>query len=178
MPEELWMEVHYIVQMVKVIQSCLTLCNAMNCPWNSPGKNIAWVAFRFSRGYSKPRDWIQISCIAGRFFTSWAKREALYRWYLGPKSLQSCLTLWDPMYCSPPGSSVHGISQTRILEWVAISFSRRSSQPRDWTCVSCLLHWKAGSLPLVLQGSYQNHPQEEDAKMQKRQNGCLRKPYK
>ena len=40
---------------------------------------------------------------------------------------QSRLTLCDPMDCSPPGSSVHGISQTRILEWVAISFSRGSS---------------------------------------------------
>ena len=49
---------------------------------------------------------------------------------------QSCLTLCDPMDCSLPGSSVHGIFQARILEWVAISFSRRSSQPRDWTQVS------------------------------------------
>ena len=46
---------------------------------------------------------------------------------------QSCLTLWDPMDCSPPGSSVHGIPQARILEWVAISLSRGSSQPRDGT---------------------------------------------
>ena len=43
----------------------------------------------------------------------------------------------DPMDCSPPGSSVHEIFQARILEWVAISFSRGSSQPRDWTRVSC-----------------------------------------
>ena len=48
---------------------------------------------------------------------------------------QSCPTLWDPMDCSPPGSSVHGISQDRILEWAAISFSRGSSQPRDRTQV-------------------------------------------
>ena len=47
------------------------------------------------------------------------------------KSLQSCQTLCDPMDCSPPGSSVHGILQARISEWVAISFSRRSSQTRD-----------------------------------------------
>ena len=52
------------------------------------------------------------------------------------KSLQSCLTLYDPMDCSLPGSSVHGILQSRILEWVAISFSRGSSQPRDWTSIS------------------------------------------
>ena len=53
------------------------------------------------------------------------------------KSLQSCPTLWDTIDCSPPGSSVHGILQARILEWIAIPFSRGSSQPRDWTWVSC-----------------------------------------
>ena len=51
---------------------------------------------------------------------------------------QLCPTLWDPMDCRPPGSSVHGISQARILEWVAISSSRGSSRPRDQTHVSCL----------------------------------------
>ena len=44
---------------------------------------------------------------------------------------QSCLILCDPMGCSPPGSSVHGILQTRILDWVANSFSRGSFRPRD-----------------------------------------------
>ena len=48
----------------------------------------------------------------------------------------SCsIVLCNPMDCSPPGFLVHGISQARILEWVAISFSRRSSPPRDWTWV-------------------------------------------
>ena len=47
------------------------------------------------------------------------------------KSLQSCLTLCYPMDYSISGSSVHGIFQAKVLEWVAISFSRRSSQPRD-----------------------------------------------
>ena len=51
---------------------------------------------------------------------------------------QSCLTLCDPTNCSPPGFSVHGILQARILEWIAIPFSRGSSQPRDWTLVSCI----------------------------------------
>ena len=51
------------------------------------------------------------------------------------KSLQSCLTLCDPMDYSPPGSSVHDILQARRLEWVAFSFLRRS-QPRDQTCIS------------------------------------------
>ena len=51
---------------------------------------------------------------------------------------RSCPTLCDPVDCSPPGSSVHGILQARILEWVAISFSRGSSRPRDRTQVSCI----------------------------------------
>ena len=49
---------------------------------------------------------------------------------------QSCPTLCDPMDCGPPDSSVRGILQARILEWVAVPFSRGSSQPRDWTQVS------------------------------------------
>ena len=56
----------------------------------------------------------------------------------------SCLVMYNccnPTDCSPPGSSVHGISQARILKWVAISYSRRSSQPRDWTHVSCIARW-------------------------------------
>ena len=50
---------------------------------------------------------------------------------MGAKSLQLCPTLCDPMDCSLPVSSVHGILQARIPEWIAISFSRGSSQPRD-----------------------------------------------
>ena len=52
---------------------------------------------------------------------------------------QWCLTLCDPMDCT--GSSVHGILQAKLLEWVAIPFSRESSQPRDWTHVSCTCRW-------------------------------------
>ena len=57
---------------------------------------------------------------------------------------QWCLTLCDPMDCSPPSSSVHGIFQARTLEWVAISFSRGSSQSRNrnhGSCVSCITRW-------------------------------------
>ena len=50
---------------------------------------------------------------------------------------QACPTLWDPMDYSLPGSSVQGIFQTRMQEWVAISFPRGSSWPRDWTWVTC-----------------------------------------
>ena len=171
---------------------------------------LEWVAISFSRGSSRPRDPTRVSCIAGRFFTDWATREAhsiplynthhtfdehfdcfqsvaiadnvahivnifwlmfyqsdvlmlIYSDYIlyvskvltyksqfyfcvpetekralnltvytgaiklhaaaAAKSLQSCLTLCDPIDGSPPGSSVPGILQARTLEWVAIAFS-------------------------------------------------------
>ena len=57
-----------------------------------------------------------------------------------------------------PGSSVHGTSQARILEWVAMPSSRGSSQPRDQTCISLLhlVHWQVGSLPLAAPGKLLN----------------------
>ena len=64
--------------------------------------------------------------------------EDIKRWQEHTESevAQSGLTLCDPVDCSPPGSSVHGILQARILEWVAVSFSKGSSRPRDRTQVS------------------------------------------
>ena len=62
---------------------------------------------------------------------------------------QCSSTLCDPMDCSPPGSSVHGILQARILEWVAVSFSRGSSQLRDRTRISYFLHCRR-----ILYGSH------------------------
>ena len=53
---------------------------------------------------------------------------------------QSCPTLCNLEDCSLPGFSAHGISQARTLEWVAMPSSRGCSQPRDWTCVSCIAH--------------------------------------
>ena len=62
---------------------------------------------------------------------------------MGFRVTESCPTLCDPMDCSPPGSYVHGILQAIILEWIAISYSRGSSRPRDQTCVSShFLHWQ------------------------------------
>ena len=53
--------------------------------------------------------------------------------------------LCNPMDCTLSGSSVHGISQTGIPEWVSIPSSRGSSRPRDQTCISCFLHWQVDS---------------------------------
>ena len=68
---------------------------------------------------------------------------------MGAQSLQLCPALCNPMDYSPPGSSVHGILQGRMLEWVARPSSRGSSWPRDRTCVSCIAggfftHWATG----------------------------------
>ena len=68
---------------------------------------------------------------------------------------QSCPTLCNPMDCSLPVFSVHGIFQPRILEWVAISFSRESPRPRDRTQVSCIVGrcftlWATREVPLKL----------------------------
>jgi len=65
---------------------------------------------------------------------------------------QSCLTLFDPMDWNPPGFSVQGILQARTLEWVIMPSSRWSSQPKDWTQVSCIAHrfWATrDSLPVA-----------------------------
>ena len=125
-----------------VIQSCLSLFNPMDCspPVSSilgisQAKILEWVAISFSRS-SRPTDQTQISCIAGRFFTIWATREPILPHRKKKVKVKSFPTLCDHMDCSLPGSFIHGIFQARLLEWIAISFSRGSSQPRDWTRVS------------------------------------------
>ena len=75
--------------------------------------------------------------------TSWTIKKAESE----SEVAQSCPTLCDPVDCSLPGSSVHGIFQARILEWVAISFSRGSSRPRDRTLVSSSLSGSSSFSP-------------------------------
>ena len=112
---------------VKVAQLCLTLCDPMDYTVHRilQARILEWVALPFSRESSQPRVRIQVSCIAGGFFTSCATREAPNHVSNESESesevAQRCPTLCDPVDCSPPGSSVHGILQARILEWVAIS---------------------------------------------------------
>ena len=88
----------------KLLQSCPTLCDPIDGspptrlprPWDSPGKNTG-VGCHFL-----------LQCVKVK-----SEREVI----------QSCPTLRDPLDCSPPGSSIHGIFQARVLEWVAIAFS-------------------------------------------------------
>ena len=72
-------------------------------------------------------DFLLIATQHGKRDIYQTQMKALRIQHMHAKSLQSCPTPFSPMDCSPPGSSVHGILQARILEWVAISFSRASS---------------------------------------------------
>ena len=98
---------------------------------------LEWVAYPFSRESSWPRNWTRVSCIVGGFSTTWATRDDLMS-LDAPISYGVWLFLWL-MNCSPPGSSVHGISQARILKGVTMPSSRRPSPPRDQTQVSCIV---------------------------------------
>ena len=122
-------------------------CGPMDCsPPSSSVHGISqvrileWVAISFSRESSRPRDQAHVSCIAGKFFTTApqgnprmciCETKMYVNYCVHAKSLQSCPTLCSPMDCSLPGSSVHGILQAIILEWVAMLFSSGSSRPRD-----------------------------------------------
>ena len=137
----------------KSLQSYLTVCNPMDC--SPPGfpvhrilqtRLLEWIAMLSSRESSQSRNRALISylsCLTDSFATISATSVQF------SSVTQSCLTLCDPVDCSPPGFPVHGILQATILEWVAMPSSRGSPQPRDQTPVSyvcCidrqfLYHW-------------------------------------
>ena len=125
---------------------------------------LKWVAYCFSRESSRPRNWTGVSCIPGGFFTKWAIREANIFWSLHLSFL--VITVVDyPKDYSLPSSSIHGIFQARILEWVALSISGRSSWPRGWTQVSCIVGrhftiWVTREVPnnVVTKDNFQRFP--------------------
>ena len=102
----------------KSLQSCRTLCDLIDGsppgsprPWDSPGKNTG-VGCHFLLQCMKVKSESEVA--------------------------QSCLTHSNPVDCSLPGSSAHGIFQARVLEWVVMLSSRGSSRPRDRTRDSCI----------------------------------------
>ena len=138
-------------------QNCISLCPASfriprpNLPV-TPG--VSWL----------PTFAFQSPIMKKTLFGGWSEKKDFYLSFIWDLRLQtkqvtstlkvkSCPTLCDPMYCSLPGCSVYGIFQAIVLEWIAISFSRGSSQPRDRTRVShtvgrCLTVWATREVPL------------------------------
>ena len=122
-----------LVLLCLVTQSCPTLCDNMDysqaplCMGILQGRILEWVAMLSSRGSSQPKSpKLQADSLPAK-----PGKPIL-------KVAQSCPTLCDPMDCSLPGLSLHGSLHARILEWVAMPSSRRSSQPRYQTQVSCI----------------------------------------
>jgi len=98
------------------------------CQWGGFGQYLMQTQCTVGRGEAKG----QRKFLIFKLFLSCHKIWILF------KSLQLCLTICDPMDWSLLGSSVHGILQAKVLEWIDIPFSRGSSQLRDQTCVSCI----------------------------------------
>ena len=131
---------------VLVAQSCLTLCDPMDC--RPPGSSVEfsrqeyWSGLPFPSPGDLPNPGIKprspVVCKALLKTISFRGEKA---WLFKSSHItlvtQSCPTLCDPMDCNPLGSSVHRFTQARILEGVAISYSRGSSQVRDQTWFSC-----------------------------------------
>ena len=114
---------------VLVTQSCLSLCDPMGC--SPPGSSVhgilqarklEWVAIRFFRDVRDPEMEPRSSALQADSLLPEIPGKS-YLFYAAAKSLQSCLTLCDPIDSSPPGSAVPGILKARTLEWIAISFS-------------------------------------------------------
>ena len=132
----LWMHwsprlAHCLSEQFLVTQSCPTLCNPMDCSppgssvhGDSPGKNTGMGCHALLQGI------FQTQGLNQGFLHCRQILQPLWKWKWSRLVVSDCLR---PMDCSPPSSSVHGILQARILEWVAIFFSRGSSWPRDRT---------------------------------------------
>ena len=130
------------------------------CPWDFPVKNPGVGKLFPSPGDPPdPRIKLRSPALQVDSFPPESLGKPYFRHKVKSESevAQSCPILCDPMDCSLPGFSVHGIFQARIMEWVAISFSRRSSCPRDWTRVSRIVGRHFHHLNLIFKISYSYH---------------------
>ena len=126
--------------------SSLRLCSNLSRNLRPPGSKLRSPFFQASFNSDVVTKWLwecRVVCFTNFSFPTWRYYQNCCCCCLAAKS---CPALCHHIDCSPPGSSVLGISQARILKWVAISFSRGSSRPRDRTCGFCigrrvLYHW-------------------------------------
>ena len=128
-----------------IISHCLVLCHylgvckALQSAWECRGPRTNRRYFITSYQFGMNFCFKETICISER--EGWIYSITYFEWWDlwdGNEIIQSCPTLCDPMDCSLSGSSVHGIFQARVLECIAISFSRGSSLPRNRTRASCI----------------------------------------
>ena len=107
---------------------------------------------RMHRDIAACRNLPSVNPCVRALFVCFIMNKRIYLWCMHASLLHLGPTLCDPMDCSPPGSSVHGILQERIWEWVAMPYSRGSSRPKGRAQnphLLCLLHWQVCSLTLA-----------------------------
>ena len=144
-----WKEVN-----VKVPQSCLTLCDPMYYTAHEilQARILEWVVFPFSRGSSQPRDWTQVSRIAGRFFTSWATREVQH-FLLIEKNISQAHE--NAVFEDTQISSVW----VKLFFEVAPDFHRRTLQCTKWGVEASRMEFTKFPETLLIQN---NQPPEEE----------------
>ena len=142
---------------VKCTQSCPTLCSPMHYTVHGilQARILEWVAIPFSRRSSQPRDQTQVSHIAGRFFTSWATREALS---LLQQIFPTQKLNWGLLHCRWILYQLSHQRSPRTLEWVAYPFCSRSSQFNSQKLNQGLLHCRQILYQLSYQGSPETKP--------------------
>ena len=109
---------------------CPTRCNPMDYTVHGilQARILEWAALPFSRGSSQPRDWTQVSCIAGGFFTSWVTREA-QKWKCESEVAQSCQTLCAPMGCGVACQAPLSMGFSKQEYWSGLPFPSPGDLP-------------------------------------------------
>ena len=141
-------------QGVKVAQSCLTLCDPMDqtVPEILQARILEWVTFPFSKGYSQPRDWTQVSHIAGRFFTSWATRGAQEYWSSSLSLLQQTLPTQELnqglLYCRQIlyQLSYEGNPDKNSIKFLIGDWAYRNKSVIIWPNEKWLLTWSINKI--------------------------------
>ena len=127
---------------MKVVQSCPTLCDPMDCIVHGilQARILEWVTFPFSRGSSQPTDWSKVSLIAGGFFTNWATRGGKWsglKFILPSRTHVECFSLWAALFKRErrrePGKECLNKGQA-LFRWSVFISVILHSNPQRWWC--------------------------------------------